>query len=127
MKLKIVIVILFLQPERLQGTQYTIRSDVWSMGLSLVELALGRYPIPSPRPEDYEKIFSVPPYGPPNQCPSVVLPGGKSPPAAASGAPGETKSMAIFELLDYIVNEVISVCLFGMVIAAVVSFYVASR
>lgn len=96
----------YMSPERLQGAHYTIRSDIWSMGLSLVELALGRYPIPSPRPDEYEEMFKVPPDGPPNTNFSIVLPGGKSPPAAAGGGPQpETKSLAIFELLDFIVNE----------------------
>nr|7F2X_A Chain A, MEK1 F11 [Homo sapiens] len=54
----------YMSPERLQGTHYSVQSDIWSMGLSLVEMAVGRYPIGS-----------------------------------GSG------SMAIFELLDYIVNE----------------------
>ena len=77
------------------------------MGLSLVELALGRYPIPSPRQEDLDEIFSHPPDGPPVQMPNAAVPpGARSPPAGAGGAGGETKSMAIFELLDYIVNEV---------------------
>ena len=77
------------------------------MGLSLVELAIGRYPIPSPRQEDIDEIFKHPPDGPPVTLPNAtVLPGARSPPAGAGGAAGETKSMAIFELLDYIVNEV---------------------
>lgn len=42
---------IFLQPERLQGTHYSVQSDVWSMGLSLVELAVGKYPIPPPSPQ----------------------------------------------------------------------------
>lgn len=32
------------QPERIQGAQYTVKSDVWSLGISLIELALGRFP-----------------------------------------------------------------------------------
>eukprot|EP00794_Sanderia_malayensis_P010000 gene10000-11023_t len=95
----------YMSPERLQGTHYTIRSDIWSMGLSLVELALGRYPIPTPQQEDYDEIFKIPPDGPPYSGPSVILPGGKSSAPGGAGAQGETKSMAIFELLDYIVNE----------------------
>lgn len=35
-----------LKPERLQGNHYSIASDIWSLGLSLVEMALGRYPVP---------------------------------------------------------------------------------
>ena len=84
------------------------------MGLSLVELAIGRYPIPSPRQEDIDEIFKHPPDGPPVSLPNTtVLPGARSPPAGAGGAAGETKSMAIFELLDYIVNEVISTLFFS--------------
>ena len=75
------------------------------MGLSLVELAMGRYPIPGPKSEDLEEIFSVPPDGPPNPGPSVVVPGARSPPGGAASGAAETK-LAIFELLDYIVNEV---------------------
>lgn len=47
----------FQQPERLQGTHYSVQSDVWSMGLSLVELAIGRYPIPPPDAKELEAIF----------------------------------------------------------------------
>lgn len=37
------------QPERIQGAAYTVKSDVWSLGIMLVELALGRFPF---APED---------------------------------------------------------------------------
>ena len=37
-----------------QGTHYSVQSDIWSMGLSLVELAIGRYPIPPPQPKDFD-------------------------------------------------------------------------
>jgi len=46
------------QPERLQGTPYAVQSDIWSMGLSLVELAIGKYPIPPPTPQEMTVIFS---------------------------------------------------------------------
>jgi len=45
------------KPERIQGATYSVLSDVWSMGLSLVELSLGRYPIPPPPPEEIRQIF----------------------------------------------------------------------
>ena len=41
------------QPERLQGIHYSVQSDIWSLGLSLVEMALGLYPIPPP---DYSAL-----------------------------------------------------------------------
>ena len=34
-----------------------MQSDIWSVGLSLVEMAIGRYPIPPPDPKDLESIF----------------------------------------------------------------------
>lgn len=52
----------YMAPERIVGEKYSVRSDVWSLGMTLVELALGKFPI--------------------------------------DGAP-----LAIFELLNYIVNE----------------------
>lgn len=35
------------QPERLSGNDYTIRSDVWSTGISLLELVTNRFPFPT--------------------------------------------------------------------------------
>ena len=35
------------QPERITGTEYTIRVDVWSMGLSILELVQNRFPFPA--------------------------------------------------------------------------------
>ncbi|TXT11259.1 hypothetical protein VHUM_02010 [Vanrija humicola] len=38
----------YMSPERIQGDDYTIKSDVWSLGISLVELAHGRFPFAEP-------------------------------------------------------------------------------
>lgn len=46
-----------LQPERLQGSHYSVQSDIWSMGLSLVEMAIGKYPIPPPSQDELDAIF----------------------------------------------------------------------
>ncbi|KFO28841.1 Dual specificity mitogen-activated protein kinase kinase 2 [Fukomys damarensis] len=75
----------YMSPERLQGTHYSVQSDIWSMGLSLVELSIGRYPIPPPDAKELEAIFGRP-----------VL---------DSHGMDSRPAMAIFELLDYIVNE----------------------
>lgn len=53
-------VLCMVKPERLQGTHYSVQSDVWSMGLSLVELSIGRYPIPPPDAKELEAIFGRP-------------------------------------------------------------------
>lgn len=75
------------QPERLQGTHYSVQSDIWSLGLSLVEMAIGMYPIPPPDAKTLASIF-----------------GNKSDIDSPDNARGR-RTMAIFELLDYIVNE----------------------
>lgn len=42
------------QPGAAGGT-YSVQSDIWSLGLSIIECAMGRYPYP---PETYNNIFS---------------------------------------------------------------------
>jgi len=34
---------------------YTVSSDVWSLGLSLIEVAMGKFPYP---PETYANVFA---------------------------------------------------------------------
>ena len=45
-----VVVVDISQPERITGNEYSIRSDVWSMGISLLELAQNRFPFPNELP-----------------------------------------------------------------------------
>uniref|UniRef100_UPI00398F7482 dual specificity mitogen-activated protein kinase kinase 5 isoform X2 n=1 Tax=Pristiophorus japonicus TaxID=55135 RepID=UPI00398F7482 len=40
----------YMAPERIAGEQYGIHSDVWSFGISFMELALGRFPYPQALP-----------------------------------------------------------------------------
>ncbi|KAF7321853.1 Protein kinase domain-containing protein [Mycena kentingensis (nom. inval.)] len=72
----------YFAPERIQGTTagtdaqeafntYTVSSDVWSLGLSIIEVALGRYPYP---PETYNNVFvqlQAIVHGEPPQLPEV--------------------------------------------------------
>ncbi|KTW25873.1 hypothetical protein T552_03147 [Pneumocystis carinii B80] len=37
----------YMSPERIQGAKYSIKSDVWSLGMTLLELAIGRFPLTS--------------------------------------------------------------------------------
>lgn len=57
----------YMAPERISGggigqagmdsgaTTYSVQSDIWSLGLTIIECALGQYPYP---PETYDNIFS---------------------------------------------------------------------
>lgn len=51
----------YMAPERIQGesqnslTTYTVSSDVWSLGLATIEIAIGQYPYP---PETYSNVFA---------------------------------------------------------------------
>lgn len=40
------------------GEPYTSLSDVWSLGLTLTELAVGHYPIPAMDPVDFVRSFA---------------------------------------------------------------------
>ncbi|QSL65862.1 hypothetical protein MERGE_000141 [Pneumocystis wakefieldiae] len=37
----------YMSPERIQGAKYSVKSDVWSLGMTLLELAIGRFPLTS--------------------------------------------------------------------------------
>lgn len=67
----------YMSPERITGHSYSVQSDIWSLGLTLVELALGVYPIPQ-------------------HDPLAMYKGESSP---------ESIKMPVFELMDYIVNQ----------------------
>ena len=96
----------YMSPERLQGTHYSVQSDIWSMGLSLVELAIGRYPIPPPDAKELEASFGRPVVDGADGEPHSVSPRPRPPGRPISGHGMDSRpAMAIFELLDYIVNE----------------------
>ncbi|CAF0803687.1 unnamed protein product [Adineta steineri] len=79
----------YMSPERLEGAHYGVMSDIWSLGLSLVEMAVGRYPIPPPSTQDIDDLFKEDPHG------NRPRPEGY----------GCHKGLAIFELMEWIVNE----------------------
>lgn len=103
------------QPERIQGAQYTVKSDVWSLGVSLIELALGRFPFSESSDSDsdlsdFEGTLS------PARPGSIAL--GLPPPrpriktqkkdkrkSKGVSLQGGGMTMSILELLQHIVNE----------------------
>ncbi|KAI9164604.1 MAP kinase kinase (MEK) [Blastocladiella emersonii ATCC 22665] len=46
----------YMSPERIKGSDYGVQSDVWSLGIALMELATGRFPFP---PNGEEKNLAV--------------------------------------------------------------------
>lgn len=96
----------YMSPERLQGTHYSVQSDIWSMGLSLVEMSIGRYPIPPPDDKEMAHIFHLE-YDESSKTPRATTP--RAPGRGHMGSGGymgdAPRPMAIFELLEYIVDE----------------------
>jgi len=86
----------YMSPERLLGSGYNIRSDIWSLGMSLIEMAIGQYPIPPPDPAQMRENKDT------------TLTAGdeehdhQPEPVQNNSHP---RPLAIFELLNYIVNE----------------------
>lgn len=39
----------YMSPERLHGSEYTYASDIWGLGISVLECALGKYPFEKPQ------------------------------------------------------------------------------
>ncbi len=73
----------YMSPERIEATQYAVASDVWSLGITLVECATGRYPYP---------VLTPPP-------PLVPL---RDPNVPAARAPVE--KLAIFDFHGFVVS-----------------------
>ncbi|KAI9009126.1 kinase-like domain-containing protein [Hyaloraphidium curvatum] len=36
----------YMSPERITGSKYAVQSDVWSLGITMLEVAIGRHPFP---------------------------------------------------------------------------------
>lgn len=114
----------YMSPERIQGAQYTVKSDVWSLGISLIELALGRFPFAESSSDDsdlsdisdLEGTLSPARPGSMGSIAALSLPPRKSRPKANKAKRNRRKSkgvslqgggmtMSILELLQHIVNE----------------------
>ncbi|KAF1740792.1 hypothetical protein MXB_2403, partial [Myxobolus squamalis] len=75
----------YMAPERFKGSEYTVQSDIWSLGIFMVELVTGRYPYP-PIPLEKLELF----YGNKYKNPEQEF--------------GSEKDLSIFELLECIVE-----------------------
>uniref|UniRef100_A0A7N8YKT3 Dual specificity mitogen-activated protein kinase kinase 1 n=1 Tax=Mastacembelus armatus TaxID=205130 RepID=A0A7N8YKT3_9TELE len=92
----------YMSPERLQGTHYSVQSDIWSMGLSLVEMAIGRFPIPPPDAKELEQIFGFPVEGEAASSESSPKP---RPPGRPSSCKSDSDTCLSYDFID--INEII--------------------
>ncbi|KDR82960.1 hypothetical protein GALMADRAFT_151969 [Galerina marginata CBS 339.88] len=109
----------YMSPERIQGAQYAVKSDVWSLGISLIELALGRFPFSESTSDDdsdsdYEGTLSPARPGSISLSglpPARIKRGTKKDPkkdkrkSKGVSLQGGGMTMSILELLQHIVNE----------------------
>lgn len=96
----------YMAPERLMGTQeYTIKSDVWALGITLIELALGFYPIPGKSRAEIQNFLKIPILDAETEE-YFNITYKKIHDYAEQHYTGlqPTQNMAIFELLDHIVT-----------------------
>lgn len=70
----------YMSPERISGEAYAFDSDVWSLGLALLECATGRFPYPPETSDDGDESSETAPRAPP-------------------------KTLGFWDLLDHIVRE----------------------
>jgi len=49
----------YMSPERIQGAEYSVKSDIWSLGITLIELAYGRPPFSNRVPDDDDDLSDL--------------------------------------------------------------------
>ncbi|CAK9177118.1 unnamed protein product [Ilex paraguariensis] len=49
----------YMSPERISGRQYGYRSDIWSLGLVLLECATGHFPYSPPQQEGWTNVYEL--------------------------------------------------------------------
>ncbi|KAI5455282.1 MAP kinase kinase (MEK) [Naganishia albida] len=87
----------YMSPERIQGGNYSVKSDVWSLGVSLIELALGRFPFSNEEDGEDDDLDL------PASLRSSAGTADARMPRPKPNAAGP--NMSILDLLQYIVNE----------------------
>ncbi|CCF53659.1 hypothetical protein NDA11_004685 [Ustilago hordei] len=109
----------YMSPERIQGDQYSVKSDVWSLGVSIIELALGRFPFSENGEEsdsddddasdllneDLGGTLSPTKPAPKLQMANKEKQNRRKSKAAGVSLAGSSHQMSILDLLQHIVNE----------------------
>lgn len=96
----------YMSPERIQGAEYSVKSDVWSLGITIIELVHGRFPFQSDD-SDIEDETTGP--GTPRKRDSLQIPGGDTRhnrrKSKGVSLHGGGMMMSIIELMHHIVRE----------------------
>ncbi|XP_043706980.1 mitogen-activated protein kinase kinase 2 [Telopea speciosissima] len=50
---------IYMSPERISGGAYSYKSDIWSLGLVLLECATGKFPYSSPEEEGWDNFYEL--------------------------------------------------------------------
>ncbi|MCO5598580.1 hypothetical protein L7F22_052677 [Adiantum nelumboides] len=93
----------YMSPERIKGDQYSVKSDVWSLGVSIIELALGRFPFAENDDEEDEEV--------PEELQGTLSPAKPGGGLANKQRKGDRSAesngggFSMFDLLQRIVNE----------------------
>lgn len=98
----------YMSPERIQGDQYSVKSDVWSLGISVIELALGRFPFSDDDGSEDEDELSEDLAGtlsPTKPAPQLTAKARRRKSRAGVSLEGSSVQMSILDLLQHIVNE----------------------
>lgn len=101
----------YMSPERIQGAEYSVKSDIWSLGITIIELAHGRFPFDGSDDSDAEDNLNSPttPKTIVHKRDSLQVPGGDTRhnrrKSKGVSLHGGGMTMSIIELMHHIVRE----------------------
>ncbi|KAF5389045.1 hypothetical protein D9757_004894 [Collybiopsis confluens] len=97
----------YMSPERIQGSDYSVKSDVWSLGITLIELAHGAFPFAESEVEFEETsttVLSAMTSALPSAQPGVAKRKSRGV-SLHGGIQGGVATLSILELMHHIVRE----------------------
>lgn len=100
----------YMSPERIQGEQYSVKSDVWSLGVTVIELALGRFPFAAGDDDDDISDDLAGTLSPTKPTPHAAIEQAKEKARKRRSKgkvslEGSSVQLSILDLLQHIVNE----------------------
>ncbi|PBK83909.1 kinase-like protein [Armillaria gallica] len=92
---------IYMSPERIQGGDYSVKSDIWSLGITLIELAHGRFPFNDSDSDDEDDMMED------SLRPPTITPDSPFSRRRSRGVSlhGSLMTMSIIELMHQIVKE----------------------